>query len=248
MTVNVFRVVLVLATIADTLPTGNAFFIGRIGRKTRPVSCSCCRPLFAAQKGFGGGSASKGKKKGKKQKTITKPLQYTPDTSEKTRRLLEWLDEEEIEGVEGAEIGFSTMPDGTKLRGVFAKQEFSRGDYILAVPFVSTLLVKEDFEATNDIPLELMLASEPENGLLFWQQFFNKDHSSQHDEKYQAYLDCLPMSRDDPHFDETPDFWSDEEIERIKVPSLIQKTQSLKKAIHDLATKYNKENPNNMLT
>jgi hypothetical protein len=241
------RTLLALSIVAASLSDGTAFSQSTIVTEIRPVSF-ISKPLLAISKGFGSPSTSNNKKKKNKQpgsNTSPNEFVYTPDTSETTKRLLEWLEDEEVEGLEGVEIGFSipSTPDETSLRGVFAKQDFARGDYIVAVPFVSTLLVKEDFEVTdtsND-PSERGLASEPENGLLFWNDFLCTE-SSQYD-KYKIYLDCLPMSREDPHFDETPDFWSDKDIQRLIFPSLIQQIQSRKKGIEDLAFQYDKAHP-----
>ncbi|KAL3913949.1 MAG: hypothetical protein SGILL_006290 [Bacillariaceae sp.] len=253
---SAFRISLfILSTLVAIATLCDAFSVRIDKRKIRPISAAATVPLAMA-KGFGSTSTSSNSKKGKKEKKTKYPKRnggsYNPDTSDTTKRLLEWLDKEEVEGLEGAEIGLAATPDGTMLRGVFAKQDFSRGDYILAVPFVSTLLIKEDFEVTetkSDDAKHCLLASQPENGMLLWQRFLhNKDMNSdsQH-EKYKAYLDCLPMSPEDPHFDETPDFWSDEEIQRLKVPSLVEQIQSRKKAIENVAIEYNENHPGNPL-
>ena len=151
------------------------------------------------------------------------------DSQQATRALLEWLDEEEVEGLDGAEIGVS-KPDAPSpgLRGVFAKRDFVPGEYMVAVPYVTTLLVDEDFGPTSD-PGEMVLrADEPELGFKFWESFFCLEESKI---KYKAFLDCLPMTLDDPNFDGTPDFWSEEDIRRLEIPSLVDKMIARKEAI-----------------
>jgi hypothetical protein len=204
--------------------------------------------------GFGkaptGKSASPKKKKTAKRKrnksaVIPTPA-YIPYESEPgkfgeaTRALLEWLDEEEVEGLEGVEIGIS-KPDakdteGTSpgLRGVFAKRDFLPGEYVLAVPFVTTLLVDEDFDPTSDPGEVLLRADEPEVGFRFWESFVCPD-DAERSEKYKAFLDCLPLTTDDPNFDGTPDYWLEEDIRRLEIPGVIDKMLSRKKAIEEFS-------------
>lgn len=205
------------------------------------------------------GKSQSSKKKTTKKKRNKSPsvttLDYIPYDSEPesfrgsgsqqeaTRALLEWLDEEEVEGLEGVEIGFSKSDsfdsnDGTPgLRGVFAKQNFQAGEYLMAVPFVTTLLVDEDYEPSTTDPDTVVLRSdEPDLGFRFWEKFFCLDDEDDgNGEKYDAFLDCLPMTPDDPNFDGTPDFWSEEDIHRLEIPSVVDNLLARKKTIARLA-------------
>ena len=164
-----------------------------------------------------------------------------------TQALLDWLDEEEVEGLENVEIGFSKQnvkdwdDDSPGLRGMFAKRDFRVGEYILAVPFVTTLLVDEDFDpSTSDPGTVLLRADEPEVGFKFWKNFFCLDNEGENNDrrKYKPFLDCLPLTPDDPNFDVTPDFWSDDDIRQFEIPSLIEKMLSRKEAITEYAKKW----------
>lgn len=160
------------------------------------------------------------------------------------RALLEWLDEEEVEGLEGVEIGYSksdgedTENSSPGLRGIFAKRDFRPGEYIMAVPYVSTLLVDEDFDPSTIDPGTVVLrADKPEVGFRFWEMYFSPDSEGNDNEKYKAFLDCLPMTPDDPNFDGTPDFWSEEDIRRLEIPGVVDKMLSRKKAMAGFANK-----------
>ena len=172
----------------------------------------------------------------------------SPQQQQVTRALLEWLDEEEVEGLEDVEIGVSKPESkgnaaSPGLRGVFAKRDFLPGEYMVAVPFVSTLLVEEEFDESTSNPGEVVLrADEPDVGFRFWERFFcrdndaeNKKENENNNEKYKAFLDCLPMTPDDPNFDGTPDFWSEEDIRRLEIPGVIDKMLSRKEGIAGFA-------------
>ena len=205
--------------------------------------------LALAAGGFGKAPAGKkkkknAKKKGKKNNGPPVPHYIPYDDSEfhspqqATRTLLEWLDEEEVEGLEDVEIGFSkaSAEDATDgLRGVFAKRDFRAGEYVMAVPYVTTLLVDEDFDPSTDDPGAVLLrADEPEAGFQFWEKFFCLGDDDNDDDKHSAFLDSLPMTPDDPNFDETPDFWSEEDIRRLEIPSVVGKTLARKASIGEL--------------
>jgi SET domain len=205
-------------------------------------------------KGFGKSAKSNKCETSRMLDRMAKPAIYTPDTSKKVKSLLEWLEEEEIEGLEGVEIGLSPLPDGNVLRGVFATRDFEVGDYILAVPFVSTLLVHEGFEEneTNSVANKenRMSTSQPENGLLLWKRFLRTNDAvcKQQFEKYKPYLDCIPMTMDDPNFDVTPDFWTDDEIQQLKVPTLVQDILLRKASMQHLVDHHNSQHPDRLIS
>jgi hypothetical protein len=208
--------------------------------------------LFLESKGFGKSEPSR--RHGKKAShSVSETPSYTSVSSDIIKTLIDWLEEEEVEGLESVEIGISTLPDGRLLRGLFATQNFAVGEYILAVPFVSTLLVHEEFEENSihddEYPRELTMASKPQSGLQLWHHYLRDDPESRKQyQKYKAYFDCLPMWSNDPNFVETPDFWTDEEIQLLRVPSLVHGILSRKRAIQHLADEYNSLNPNGVIT
>lgn len=186
-------------------------------------------------------------KQGKKKKAATSqagfgisktlPSYYNVDSAEaiKHKRLLHFLEEEcECEGLEGHTVGVDTT---SGLRGVFAKEAFQPGDYLFAIPFVSTLLIDETFlegdASTDEVRLS---ASRLETGVTFLQRFV------QDDDKWNPYLDCLPMSTEDPNFDPTPDFWSDSEIRELQVPTLVKEMLTRKVEVEQKTSSSREQN------
>jgi hypothetical protein len=149
---------------------------------------------------------------------------YIVDTSPTTKQLFEFLEEEEVEGLDCMDIGFAK----TGLRGIFAKESMQKGEYICAIPFVSTILVDETFVEQNGKGDDLLSANKIENAI----QFLSITKKER--ETWQAYLDCLPTTSDS-HFDATPDFWSDDEIRQLEVPFLVNDMLSRKAELKKVA-------------
>ena len=197
---------------------------------TRPATKTSFSSALAAG-GFGKAPTETSTSSKKKKKKIAKSKQksfvtpYELDSQETTKAFMEWLDEEEVEGLEGVEIGISKS---NGLRGVFCTRDILPGEYILAVPYVSTLLVDEDFDPTRDNSEVCLRADEPAVGFKFWDNFYRNDENKK---KYKAFLDCLPGTPDDPNFDGTPDFWSDEDIRKLEIPGVVDKMLARKEAI-----------------
>lgn len=180
--------------------------------------------------GFGNNS----RKQKPKQPTA---VPYTADTSETTQRLLEFLESEECEGYEVTEVGFSNSQQGSlPLRGVFAKEQIQPGEYICAIPFVSTLLVDETFfEDAEASDQKRLSAARLENAVKFLEKFGNEEENK----KWKPYLDCIPGSSSDPNFDATPDFWLDEDINQLEVPELVDEMFSRKRGLQQIANENN---------
>jgi len=139
---------------------------------------------------------------------------YKADNSPTILRFLEFLEEKECEGVDAIEIG---CQDG--LRGLFATESFSPGEYILAVPFTTCVLMYENiYDMANDNGD----ASDVNKGALLLEQLKNDGG------RWQPYFDCLPTLSS--NFDATPDFWKEETIRQLEVPKLVQDTLDLKRA------------------
>lgn len=145
---------------------------------------------------------------------------YTADESPSIKGLLKFLEEEEVEGIEILEIGYSR----NGLRGVFAKESIEEGEYICAIPFVSTILVDETFVESSDHDADLLSANRIENAVKF--------HNIMETEsaKWKPYFDCLP-TQDDDNWTETPDFWNVREIKSLEIPSLVENMLQRKQEI-----------------
>lgn len=150
---------------------------------------------------------------------------YQPDTSDKTRRFVEWLfDEVGSEGEEATELGRS---DETGYRGLYAKEHHEEGEYLVAVPMDAALVIeeKETFDA--------------ERGRKFitLRDRIGGDGNSQSEAGnrlcYDAYLDVLPSKGD--NFDPTPDFWDDDEIAALEFPRVVNEARARRMRVQEVA-------------
>lgn len=173
----------------------------------------------------------------------TTPFSYIPDESVATRKFLDFLQAEECEGLEGLEIGFSApqqlQPQHqqhgvSRLRGIFSKEPFHVGDFLCAIPFVSSCVVGEEeiileaVEEGNDdlLPQLSIEMTDAAKGLAFLQNVSVNP-------KWQPYVSCLPTPL--VHFDATPDFWTDEELEQLEIPHVIESARDRREQIQALA-------------
>lgn len=188
---------------------------------------------FAAARGkkSSGGFGASSKKK--KNQSIAP---YKADDSQVIKNLVDILvNDQECEGIEpdgAVQIGFGST---TGMRGVFAKEALGVGEFVVAVPFPSTLVVtlEEDDSITD-----------ADRGLSFLKDYLfdyyeassdGDTRSKQEEPWYYPYLDCLP--RDDYCFDATPDFWEEDEIKALEFPRIVTEALSRKKQIKNLADK-----------
>lgn len=151
-------------------------------------------------------------------------LSYIPDESSNIRGLLDFLNEEECEGIDETCIGLSRV---SGRRGLFAKASFQSGEYILAIPAVTAMEITVATEEFNEV----------EKGLLLLKKLTRRDGASASDfglhNKWYRYLQCLP-TRDD-HFDATCDFWTESDLTELQIPSLIHESIEKNNHIHSVA-------------
>jgi SET domain len=141
---------------------------------------------------------------------------YIPDTSREVHQFVNALDSsEECEGIETTVIGFRSAD---RCRGLFARDSFQPGEYILAIPFSSTLLVHET-SSGEEQPSDIQL------GFRFWTTFLQANEFGNCDEhlkdRWSTYLDCLPK-QNSSQFTPTPEFWTKYALDAIEVPFFIQ--------------------------
>ena len=156
---------------------------------------------------------------------------YRPDTSPTIQRFLEFLEQENCEGIGAVEIGHHTTttegdvdavtPEAEKqLRGLFAVEDFAPGDYMVAIPFGACILVHEsvyDVVMGQDSQAEI---SDVEKGAVLLELLANPH--------WRPYSDCLPTRA--TNFAATPDFWDEDTIRQLEVPKLVQHTLAIQRA------------------
>ena len=152
---------------------------------------------------------------------------YIPDTSNKIQELISFLGDEECEGIgpaQGTEIGFHPT---TLVRGLYACKTFEAGDFLLGIPFPACLTLAVDDVTERE-------TSDAELGLRLLQRILTTEHQQQQQPDYGAYLHCLPTR--DQQFDASPDFWSEDEINSLEFPPLIERAKQRKLETLRMAT------------
>jgi hypothetical protein len=147
---------------------------------------------------------------------------------QQSQPLLDWLFQEQDCQGEGSiqilrqEVVDQRSPKVKPIfrRGLYAVEDCPAGDYIFAIPLQSALIIEED--ESNDAERGLKLLSLQEE---------NKKS------KWACYFEALPTK--DDQFDPTPDFWSDEQIQQLESPRLIQNVLARKQRIRDLSKQQN---------
>lgn len=183
---------------------------------------------------------------------------YQPDTSPTIQRFRQWLvEEQECEGIDATEIGYNcirfnnnnnkkqdtddsnttTNSDNdnadiqqSSLRGLYAKESFEAGEYILAIPWTACLVVHEDiYDMDSDDKDDKNNGNK--DGVwddIMKAQCLLKLQKENQNNLFQPYLDCLPTYT--TNFDPTPDFWDYQTISLLEVPNLIHNIMTIKNA------------------
>mmetsp|Transcript_2435 Transcript_2435/g.2631 ORF Transcript_2435/g.2631 Transcript_2435/m.2631 type:complete len:417 (-) Transcript_2435:257-1507(-) len=167
-----------------------------------------------ANQGFG--------KQPKKQTPV--PIQHTADTSQPTIDLIKFLTSQNAKGLSsslsektkgGCEIGISNQ---TGRRGVYTTQSYRKDDIICRIPSDCVLALSNPDLGGADTPT---LAHCGRN---FLDMYRNNPVASK---TWKAYLDTLPtVASTTPLFDATPDFFTDDEIEALEFPRIVQEVST----------------------
>lgn len=137
---------------------------------------------------------------------------FQPDTSPAVQRLMDWLDEDD--GVGATTIGVSN----NGIRGLYATEAYEPGEYILAIPSSSCLVlydrIYDMLESEPDIERE---ARDVTKGA---QRLHQLMHQKEINDWTSIYLDTLPT--DSSNFDASPDFWDEKIIRQLEFHQLVQ--------------------------
>ena len=156
--------------------------------------------------GFGGGTSS---------------LTHTPDTSDSTQGLLQFLKAQNSKGLKDVEIGYSQL---SGVRGLFATKNFKNGQIMCQIPSDCALALSDPSKNGEDAP------TLTHGGANFLSMYLDNDQARK---MWSPYLDTLPTASS--NFDPTPDFYDDEELELLEFPRLIRQAKSRKQDIEKLA-------------
>jgi len=145
---------------------------------------------------------------------------HRTDESPATKRLLEFLRSNNAE-VDKVEIGFDQT---TGMRGLFATKKIGKDNLVCRIPSDCVLALSDPSKQGDDAPT---LAHGGANFL----GMYGSDPQARR--TWGPYLDTLPPK---PTADEmTPDFFSDEEIELLEFPRLVERAKRRKQDIQQVA-------------
>lgn len=173
------------------------------------------------------GSKKRGKKAapsggggfGAKEATVN----HTPDTSETTTRLLQFLKSQNAKGLNKVEIGLDKT---SGVRGLFGVEKFKNGQYICQIPSDCALALSDPSKGGEDTPT---IAHGGANLLSMYLQ------NDQQRQMWAPYLDTLP-TLESAQFDGTPDFFHDDEVELLEFPRLVRQVRERKEQISKLSS------------
>jgi hypothetical protein len=149
-------------------------------------------------------------------------LVHTPDTSENTKRLLQFLDAQKSRGLKDVEIGYHQY---TGVRGIFGTKSFKKGQILCKIPSDCALALSDPSKKGEDA---LTLSYGGANFLtMYW-----KDERAR--KMWAPYLDTLPVQGSD-QFDPTPDFFDEEELKLLEFPRLIRQAKERKEEVGKVA-------------
>lgn len=149
---------------------------------------------------------------------------HTTDTSVTTQALTKFLTAQKSMGVEQGvvEIGFQ---ENSQQRGLFATTNIKKGQVVCMIPSDLALALSDPAKFGEDAP------TWAHGGRNFLSMYWNDATARS---MWSPYLDTLP-TRESPCFTATPDFFSDEEIELLEFPRLINNVRKRKADIAQLA-------------
>lgn len=143
---------------------------------------------------------------------------HTTDETEATKRLLDFLQSQNAD-MDNAEIGFG--PGG--MRGLFANKKISKGKMICKIPSNCVLALSDPSKRGEDAP------TVAHGGSNLLKMYF---HPQDAKELWAPYLDTLPKNPSDAA---TPDFFTDEEVQLLEFPRLVQSVKQRKQDIQQVA-------------
>jgi len=154
---------------------------------------------------------------------------HTPDTSESTQRLVQFLQRNKARGLADdngnsnkvVEIGF--LPNG--VRGLFCTTNLKKGQIVCQIPSDMALALSDPSKNGQDAP------TVAHGGANFWEMYY---HNEQARSLWSPYLDTLPKQGSE-QFDPTPDFFCDDDLDLLEFPRLVQKAKERKEQIAQVA-------------
>lgn len=156
---------------------------------------------------------------------------HVADNAPEIETLVQFLKAQKAEGISAdkTQVGFNSDA-ADALRGMYAMENFKKGDIICKIPSDMALALSDPALGGVDIP------TQAHAGESFLNLYAN--HPEGH-VAWAPYLDTLPMPGS--HFDPTPDFWNDDEIEQLEFPRAIAAAKKRRSEIKELLAEKSSE-------
>jgi len=146
---------------------------------------------------------------------------HTPDTGEESERLLKFLSAQKAKGLDNIDIGFDKE---TGRRGLFCTSKIKKNQKFCRIPSDCALALADPSKNGEDAP------TSAHRGANLLEMYMKNEQAKQ---LWSPYLDTLP--KEDSMFDQTPDFYIDEDLELLEFPRLINRAKERKKEIEEVA-------------
>jgi SET domain len=153
---------------------------------------------------------------------------FTPDTSDSTMRLVDFLKAQKAD-IANVAIGFKAGDENGRRqqRGLFATKTFGRaggGQILCKIPSDCALALSDPAQKGQDAP------TMAHGGANLWNMYLK--NGAEKRTIFAPYLDTLP-TRDD--ITPTPDFLSAEELQLLEFPRIIHKAQERRQNIEKIS-------------
>ena len=147
---------------------------------------------------------------------------HTPDTAEETQRLVKFLSAQNAKGLDTVDIGFNK---DTGARGLFCTSKIKKNQKICRIPSDCALALADPSKNGADAP------TPAHRGANLLEMYMKNEQAKK---QWSPYFDTLP-TQDSDTFDRTPDFFTDEDLELLEFPRLINRAKERKKEIEEVA-------------
>ena len=149
-------------------------------------------------------------------------LNHDPDTSETTKKLLQFLKANNAKGLNRIEIGYDKT---SGIRGLFALEKIKKNSMICQVPSDVALALSDPAKGGEEAPTVAHCGSN------FLSMYWDNEQQRQN---WAPYLDTLPV-QGSSQFDGTPDYFDEEELELLEFPRLIRQVKQRRDDIMTVA-------------
>mmetsp|Transcript_26778 Transcript_26778/g.62915 ORF Transcript_26778/g.62915 Transcript_26778/m.62915 type:complete len:380 (+) Transcript_26778:65-1204(+) len=147
---------------------------------------------------------------------------HTADIGEQSKGLVKFLNSQGAKGLKNVDIGFD---NDTGRRGLFCTKKLKKNEKFCQIPSDCALALADPSKNGADAP------TPAHRGANLLEMYMKNDKASQ---LWSPYFDMLPKL-DSKAFDRTPDFFTEEDLELLEFPRVINRAKQRRKQIEEMA-------------